>query len=242
MTEESIYEQSQVSLGLLPPRYAEDWFAPFQRAIEPALAPDVRILDVGSGRRPTLPPWQRPANCHYAGLDVARAELDAAPAGSYNEIIVGDITASQAVLMERFDLIVSWQVLEHVKPLDVALANLRSYLVPGGLMVAQLSGAFAAFALAARVVPFRLSRAAMVLLLDVDAEEKFPTHYDRCWYAALDRMLAQWSEHSILPRYKGGRYFRFARPAERAYLAYENQIAQRDWRNLATHYVISARR
>ena len=53
--------------------------------------------------------------------------------------------------------------------------------------------------------------------------------------------MAGWQEVSVHPFYRGASYLAFARPLQRTYLAYENAIARRDRRSLATHYLIEAR-
>jgi SAM-dependent methyltransferase len=239
-TDESRLERQRVAAGALPPRYAESWGAPFVRGLEPALAAGARVLDIGSGRRPTIPPELRPPGCEYVGLDASAKELEAAPPGSYDRVVVADVATPVAELVDQFDLILSWQVLEHVTPLEAVLANLRSYLRPGGRLVSQLSGRYAAFALLGRVIPYRLSVLAMTRLLDVEPETKFPTRYDRCYHDALEKLMSDWSSHEIIPRYKGGGYFRFSRPLEQLYLAYENWLHRHNRANLATHYVVVA--
>ena len=133
-------------------------------------------------------------------------------------------------------------MLEHVKPLEHALANLRGALRPGGTMLAQLSGSFSAFALLARVVPHRLRVWAMARYLNHPEEKKFPTHYDHCHSGALERMLASWSSVTVYPFYRGAGYFAMWRPMQRTYLGYESLIARLDVRNLATHYLVIATR
>jgi SAM-dependent methyltransferase len=228
--------------GRLPERYAEHWPAPFQALAREALAPGVRVLDVGSGRAPSISPVERPAGCHYAGLDLSAAELRRAPAGSYDEMIVTDVNRRRPELEGRFDLVVSWQVLEHVRPLDMTLENLRRYLRPGGRLVAQMSGCFSAFGLINQVVPPRLGVWAMARLLGRDPESVFPAYYHRCWYGALARTLAPWSEWQILPRYRGAPYLGFMRPLQAAYMAYEEWAVRGGHDNLATHYLVVARR
>ena len=241
-TAEAERERERVASGELPARYAERWAAPFFTAARPALRPGASILDAGSGRHPTIPADARPPNVQYVGLDISEAELEAAASGSYDEIIVSDITRSVPGLYDRFDLVLSWQMLEHVGSIGAALENMRSYLRPGGRMVAQISGTFAAYALLARVIPHSISKQLMRRLLGANPEEKFPTHYDRCYASALDRLLSNWTDHGIQPRFKGGAYFRFCRPLERAYLTYENWAARSGRTNLATHYVIWAQK
>ena len=237
-TAEAQLQRRRVELGELPRRYAEPWGRPFFDVVRPALEPGAVILDVGAGRSPVLPPEARPENARYVGLDIAATELDAAGAGAYDETVVGDIGRPLPALAERFDLVLSWQVLEHVESLDAALDNMRAYLRPGGLLVAHLSGRFAAYAVVARVIPNRLSRSLIDRLLGVDPS--FPTHYQACHASALERRLGRWSAHGIEPRYKGGAYFRFSRPLERAYLAYENWVERSGRADLATHYLIWA--
>jgi SAM-dependent methyltransferase len=199
----------------------------------------IRVLDIGSGRRPTIPHAWRPSNTYYVGLDVSAEELAVAASRSYDEVIVGDVASPIADIAGHFDLIVSWQVLEHVDDLKAALDNMKSYLRPGGRMVSLLSGSYAAFAIIARITPYWLRARAMDKLLHLDPDTKFPTRYDKCYYQALDHTLSSWSRHEILPLYRGDVYFTFYRPLEQLYLFYENWTYRSGRSNLATHYLIS---
>lgn len=234
-------ELPEVRAGRLPARYGISMQSVFLEHVSPLLKPDMAVLDVGAGRHPAIAPEHRPPGCRYVGLDISEPELRAAPSAAYDATITHDIT--RPLLCEQpFDLVLSWQVLEHVKPIDDALENLRLLLRPGATMAAQVSGSFAAFSLLARVVPHRIRIRAMARLLGHPAEIKFPTHYDRCWASALERALDTWSSVTVLPYYRGAGYFGFARPLQRAYLRYESVVARRDVRNLATHYLLVARR
>jgi SAM-dependent methyltransferase len=237
---EAVAERARVSTGQLPARYAEPWFEPFAERVSRALEPGVTVLDVGSGRSPVVDPSERPSGCTYVGLDVSSAELAQATADAYDEAICADITDRAPALVGRFDLIVSWQALEHVKPLSAAIAAMHDYLVPEGRLVAQLSGGLSAFAVIGRCIPHAVTRQLMVRVLGVAPEQTFPAHYDRCRYSSLARMFSGWTEHELLPRYKGARYFGFARPVERVYLGYESWICRHGVAELATHYLIEA--
>lgn len=229
--------------GERPARYDGDWFhRPFRELLDPLLVEGMAILDVGSGRHAAVPPERRPAGCTYTGLDISEAELRAAAPGSYDETVVGDIVQRRPELEGRFDLVVSWQVLEHVKPLDRALENMRSYLRPGGRMLAQLSGRYSLFALADKVVPTGVKLWLLRKVQGRHAHSVFPAHYDRCSYAALNRMLAPWSTAEVLPVYMGAGYFGFARPVLAGYLAWEEWARSRGHHNLAPYYIVSATR
>jgi SAM-dependent methyltransferase len=230
-----------VESGLLPDRYARQMQDEFFERARPLLVPGVAVLDVGAGRYPTIAPADRPDGCRYAGLDIEPEELEAAGPDSYDESIVADITTSLGRDGE-FDLVLSWQVLEHVTPLADAIENLRRALRPGGTLLAQLTGSNAAFAAFGRLLPQRAKLWMTTRLLGHREEEKFPTRYDRSSHRALARMLEPWSRFEIVPFYRGATYFRFSRPLTRAYLAYESAIERRHARNLATHYLVVAQR
>jgi 2-polyprenyl-6-hydroxyphenyl methylase/3-demethylubiquinone-9 3-methyltransferase len=227
----------------LPPRYQEVWDAPFRAAIESELRPGMAILDVGSGRNPTVPVEERPVDTTYVGLDLSADELDAAGAGAYDEHAVADVGALQDQLIGRFDLIVSWQVLEHVEDLGAAFVCMRAYLKPGGVLVAMFSGGRSAFAIVNRLVPFHIGAPIVKKIMGrSDRNPVFPAYYDRCTAGDLRTMLRGWSVVDVTPFYAGARYFGFSTLATRAYLAYEDRITQVGAEDWATHYLLAIRR
>ena len=200
------------------------------------------VLDVGAGRRPTVAPGERPQHCHYVGIDLSAAELDAAPPDAYDEIHVGDAADRDEALVGRFDLVISCFVLEHVRPLSAALDNFHSYLRPQGHLLSVFSGTLSIFSIANLLVPNRVAAAAMRQLHGRDPGTVFRARYDRCWYSALAKLLRVWSEFEIVPCYWGANYVHFSRVLEQAYLRYEDWAADGEHRNLATHYLIDATR
>jgi len=227
---------------MLPERYSEPWRAGYVARVAAALQPGNRVLDVGSGAQPTIPRDQRPDECVYVGLDVSGEELARASDGAYDEVLVADICRPLPPHAGRFDLVTSWQVLEHVPSMRAALAAQHQALVPGGRMVAMLSGGWSFYALAGRIMPYRLSTSLQVRLLGAAPDSKFPTHYDGCTDRALRRMLAEggWASWEIVPHYKAGGYLGFSRALQRVYLKYEDWAARNQRINLATHYYIEA--
>jgi len=226
--------------GDLPLRYRHNLQFEFDRLVRDALRPDMTVLDMGSGRRPCVPLDRRPPGCTYVGLDISAAELETAPAGSYDRYVVSDVSDRADELEGQFDLVVSFQVLEHVRPLDAAFENLRHYVKPGGRLIAQFSGALSAFGLLGRAVPHRLSQSVLQHLLKRDPDKVFPAHYDHCWSSAVKRMLAPWSAAEVIPLHRGAAYFHFAKPLRAGYLLYEEWVRSHDLENLASYYIVDA--
>jgi SAM-dependent methyltransferase len=226
--------------GNMPARYAENWREAFDARVRDALVPGMRILDVGSGRKPTVAKGQRPAGCVYVGLDLSTEELERAPVGSYDEMITADVGDRVVELEGRFDLVLSFQVFEHVKPFDVALENLRSYLRPGGKALLHLSGAYSVFGLLNRLLPHRVGVFLLKHLVGRDPETVFPAHYDRCWYSALKRLGPGWSSFDVLPRWRGASYFGFSRHLRAVYVTYEEWTIRSRRVNLAPYYLLEA--
>jgi len=206
------------------------------------LRPNMAILDVGSGRRPALTSADRPVGSRYVGLDLSAAELRRAPAGAYDEHVVADIGEPIAELRDGFDLIVSWQVLEHVRDMQRALDHARSYLRPSGRFVALLSGRYSVFGTLNTLMPAGLGVWLLRCLLRRDPESVFPAYYDRCSGSELGHLMAAWTEAEITPLYLGASYFNFSATLRDVYLSYENWACRSGRGDLATHYMIVARR
>ena len=212
----------------------------FDEVMLAAVRAGMRILDLGSGRGPALGPKDRPTGTVYAGLDLSMKELQAAPAGSYDEMHEANATQRTPQLEERFDLIVSFQVFEHVKPLDAAFENMRAYLKPGGRAIVQMSATWSVFGLINQLIPQRLSVWLLRKATGRSKESVFPAPYHKCSNSALTKILEPWSTFEIHPLYLGADYFKFFGPLARAYVLYENWAMRGGHRNLASHYLVVA--
>ena len=159
-----------------------------------------------------------------------------------DETWVADTTKHVAELDGRFDLVISWQVLEHVKPIEDAFENFWLYLRPGGRFICQLSGTFSCFGLANRILPHSLTVMLLHRLVQRDPATVFPAHYHHCWHNALRRALHSWNQVEILPRYIGAQYLGAIPPIQWLYLRYEGWALCTQQKDLATHYIIDAGR
>jgi SAM-dependent methyltransferase len=221
-------------------RYELEWGTEFWEFVDRALRPGAAILDIGAGRRPTIQPDQRPAGSHYVGLDVSGHELEMSDEGSYDETIVTDAQVPVLALIDRFDLIVAWQVLEHFSDVRQAVNAFHGYLKEGGWFVACLSGRHAAFAVANRALPARFGRGLVTRLMRRPTDTVFPAYYDHCDEHGLRTAFAGWDEVHIVPLWHGADYFARLPHLRSLYLRYEDWVIARGFTNLATHYVVAA--
>jgi SAM-dependent methyltransferase len=228
----------------LPTRYESDlWDKRFKSHLDTLLAPGIAILDIGSGRRPTVGPDARPSDLTYVGLDIDADELAAAGSGAYDEVVTAPVEEPIASLEGRFDVAISFFAFEHVRSTAAALENIRSYLKPGGTLVAQLAGAWSPFSLANRLVPGDVARFLLQRTHERDPETVFPARYDSCRHSALTGLLERsWSEYEVLPLFTGAGYVLFSRVLTAAYIAYEEWAFRRDKRDLAPYYLVRATR
>jgi SAM-dependent methyltransferase len=224
------------------PRYRDDWMVSFHDAVRRNAHEGSVILDIGSGRQPSVPAALRLSSSAYIGLDLSEAELRRAGPDAYDRLIVADLTERVPELAGTVDLAVSWQVLEHVAPMSAAIDNIHHYLRPDGVLVAGFSGAWSAFAIPNRIVPHAISRFALKRLLGRDPDTVFPAPYDSCTYSAMKSVLAEWSDVEIVPRFRGAGYFGFLPPLQWLYLKFEDMLERGHHLDLATHYLVIARK
>jgi SAM-dependent methyltransferase len=225
----------------LPARYEQEWGTEFWEFVDRALEPGIAVLDVGAGRTPTIPPGKRPADSHYVGLDVSAEELETAPTGSYDETVVAGAEKLRSDLVGRFDLIVSWQVMEHFRDLPSAAEAFHRYARENGWFVACLSGRNALFAIGNRILPGSVGRQVVSRLRGRPLDTVFPAHYDHCTERGLREAFSSWGKVHVLPLWRGADYFAPFPTLRSMYVRYEDWAIERGLDNLATHYVVAAR-
>ena len=227
--------------GFLPERYFQDWREPFVSAALGAIGDGSSVLDIGGGASASLAPSDRPRLSEYVGLDVEATEMERSAPGSYDETIVCEIEDPDPSLLGRFDLALSWQVLEHVGSMELALEGARACLCDGGTFVAQFTGGRAWFALLNRIVPDRLAEAGMQRLLGREPDSVFHANYSASIASELEPLLAAWSSFELVPRYRGASYLKFSRTMTRLYVAgIEEPLVRGEKRDWATHYLLVA--
>ena len=205
------------------------------------------VLEVGGGRRPLFTREEAEAlGLDYAVNDISRSELDRAPewVGKRNFDIGGEIDVDAG---DRYDLIFSHFVMEHVRHADVAYRNMYRMLNPGGVCINLHPTLFSPPYLVNLVIPEHWS--ARVLRQfhprrHDDDIPKFPAYYRLCRSTDFVRRTIQgigFQEVHIVPIY-GHAYFRKI-PILREVDDYITGVAKaRDYRPLSSYALTIARK
>jgi len=186
----SRWERSVVSR--LVPGCAADGTVDFRDRVLPSLIrPGMRVLDVGGGKEPAISPAMKQRyGLRITGLDVSATELEQAPAGSFDQTIVGDVAAVS--IPGSYDLIFSRAVLEHVANPRAAIANLARVLAPGGTMAHFMPCGNAPFAVLNRWLGNKAARRLLFSIFPEKAEGSgFLAYYRECTPSRLLRICRE---------------------------------------------------
>jgi SAM-dependent methyltransferase len=144
------------------------------------IKPFMRVYDVGGGKQPYISPGlKEQLGLSVIGLDVSASELESAPPGSYDRVIVCDITHYAGC--GDGDLVIAQSVLEHVHDVERALDAIARILAPNGVALLFVPSKTALFARLNRILPERVKRGGLELIREsVKDTEGFPAYYDKC--------------------------------------------------------------
>ena len=215
----------------------------FERNVVPGLLfPDARVLDVGGGKCPIIDAeTKRALNLYVVGLDISADELARAPANAYDKVIVGDVTT--APINERFDVILSRTLLEHVPDTSRAIANLASALDDGGTMAHYVPCRRALFAALSRCMGPETSRS---VLFRIYPEKRsvggFPAYYDCCIPSEMARLCRACGLQVETRAYFESEYFNFFAPLYAAELLRQLTMMWLKADDFAETFVVIARK
>lgn len=108
---------------------------------------DVRGLEAGCG---SVSHIRLPESAHLTGLDISPSQLERNK--NLHERIVGDLQTVD-LPAESFDVVVCWDVLEHLREPRAAVTRLAAAVKPGGALVIACPNPTALRSLAARLTP-----------------------------------------------------------------------------------------
>jgi SAM-dependent methyltransferase len=164
--------------GRTPKNYVNRRFhAYFRRAFSGLETAGACLLELGCARSAWLPYFHREFGFHITGLDYseigcAQARAVLAAAGVSGEVVYADLFAPPPAMLEKFDVVVSFGLVEHFSDTAAALGACARFLKPGGMMITtvpNLSGWLGA-------MQRRLDRAVYDIHLPLDREQLAEAH------------------------------------------------------------------
>ena len=140
------------------------------------------VLEIGGGRFPLLK-QEEASGLRYTSNDISQAELDRAP--NWVETACFNIsTPAPTEHHNRYDLIFSCMVQEHLQDTEAAYQTIHSLLKPGGVVLNFCPTLYAFPFVINKLLPETFSRKILQTVFPDrhdDGTPKFPAHYDWCY-------------------------------------------------------------
>lgn len=151
------------------------------------------VLEAGCG---SLSRIELPEDCKLIGIDISARQLERNT--MLDEKILGDIQ-TYALGPERFDLIVSWDVIEHLSTPNQALDNMIAALRPGGALLLAFPNFWSLKGLITKFTPFGFHAWFYRWVLgdrrEVAELDQFPTFFRRS--ISLPNLRAKAAHHNL---------------------------------------------
>lgn len=212
---------------LLPERLQVDGNRDFlDRLIWNYVRPGMAVWDLGGGKCPCFSAERKAElRLHVTGLDLSEEELVSAPAGSYDEVVVADITKPMDV-QNAADLVICQSIMEHVPDNQAAITAVARILRPGGIALIFVPCRKAWYARLNLSLPDTVRKKLVQLLYGDRAEfNGFQPFYDRCTPAEFTAMALESGLQVVEQNsYYQSTYFRVAFPA---YVAWRSWMLAR---------------
>jgi SAM-dependent methyltransferase len=221
----------------------------YARAARMAYGRPARLLEIGGGRAPLFEPQEaRAEGLEITVNDIDAGELARAPAefARAQFDVAGD--AARLGALERYDLVFSHMVLEHVAGAPRAFSNMHALLAPRGVMLAFVPTLYAPPFVINRLMPEAVSSRILRMFFPDrhdGHQPKFPARYEFCFgsQSRLEPLLTDIGFEAVLvlPFWTHG-YFRHIPILREVDRAIQRAARARDWRHLSTYAYIVARK
>lgn len=194
------------------------------------------ILEAGGIDRPLL---KRSQAISYTGLDIEYREQCRE---IYDNFIVQSI---EERLPDKYDIICSFTLLEHVRDNRQAISAMYNALVQGGLMVHYVPCGLHPYALIIRLLGPRLSVALLRRFHpDVIGQSGYPSYFDHCTCCAMRRLCreAGFTNITFSFYYRANFYFEVFSPAFLVVTLWEDICRLLGLTTFCSGFVITAQR
>lgn len=194
------------------------------------------VLEVGGIDRPLL---KRSKEIRYDGLDIEYKERYG---HIYDNFIVQSI---EEPIRNRYDLIVSKALLEHVQDNDASVTQMYEALRTGGYAIHYLPSKYHPYSLVLRLVgskwQSRLIKALRPWAVDITG---YPVFFDKCSPKEMNKLFKCKGFECVktISFFRANDYFRFFFPCYIAVTLWENICEKLKWERFCSGFVIIARK
>lgn len=139
------------------------------------------ILDIGGGANPILSPdYVERMGLSYSILDISEAELKKASA-TYHKI-VKDITANDLKISDKFDMVFTKMLAEHIRDGERLHKNIHVLLKENGIAIHFFPTLYALPFLINKLIPEKINKCLLARIAPRDNYQhaKFPAYYNWC--------------------------------------------------------------
>lgn len=196
----------------------------------------LRILEIGGVDRPLL---SRSKNYFYAGMDI-----DDKPScyECYDNFLVQSVEDN---ILDRFDLIISTTLLEHVPNNTRSMQSMYGGLNVGGWMVHYIPSKYHFYSLLLRLVGPKIQKVLIKYLRpEAIAVTGYPAFFDHCSPNQMKNLCIECGFQNIetIPYYKATDYFAFFIPAYLFVSIFENFFEYFGVSLFASGFIITAQK
>ncbi len=150
-------------------------FGPVTKALEQHLQPGVRVLDAGCGKGSWVLRKYRPRIGFLVGVDIEAPEDGH---GRMDEFVLSELD-DMPFPDATFDVVICYEVIEHLRNPQKAFAEFGRVLNDGGVLIFKTPCAISPLFFLSRCSPLLCHKTIKKLLLGVQESHVFPTYY-RC--------------------------------------------------------------
>lgn len=194
------------------------------------------VMEVGGTNRPLM---KRSKEIRYDGMDIEYKEQCE---HIYDNFIVQSI---EEPIRNKYDLIISKALLEHVKDNDASVMQMYKALRPGGYTIHYLPSRYHPYSLAVRLVgpkwQIRLIKILRPLAVDITG---YPVFFNKCSPKEMRKLFKHKGFKHVITTtfFRANGYFRFFLPFYIAVTLWENICKKLQWEQLCSGFIIIARK